>query len=132
MPKRKCSSVNLSVGNRLKKYRDACSLTQQQVADILNINRTTYTKYETGVSEPSHDILKKIVSIFGIDFNAILGDKDTFESNVFDYKMPMYNLTKDEQDLIGRYRLLSNDEKAEFSKIMNEIISNRNTSNNND
>ena len=46
--------------------------------------------------------------------------------------MPMYNLTKDEQDLIGRYRLLSNEEKAEFSKIMNEIISNRNSNNNND
>ena len=66
----KYEGKNSSFALRLKQHRELCRLTQQQVADILNINRTTYTKYETGVSEPSHEVLRKIVSIFGTDYNT--------------------------------------------------------------
>lgn len=126
MPKRKCSEINQNVGRRLKQYRIACGLTQEQVASVLNINRTTYTKYETGVSEPSHDLLKKIVSVFGTDFNSILGEKDTFERNVFDMNMPMYNLTKDEQWLVSNYRVLTKEEKEALSNKLIELITERN------
>lgn len=56
----KYEGKNSSFALRLKQHRELCRLTQQQVADILNINRTTYTKYETGVSEPSHEVLRKL------------------------------------------------------------------------
>lgn len=59
MPKRKCSNVDVSFGANIAAYRKMCGFTQQQVADMLNLNRTTYTKYETGVSEPSIEIMKK-------------------------------------------------------------------------
>lgn len=121
MPKRKCSSIKLSLGVKLKQYRDACGLTQQQVANVLNINRTTYTKYETGVSEPSHELLSKIVTLFGTDFNAILGDEDTFVKDVFDMKMPMYNLTKREQNLVSCYRTFTEEEKEKVDKLFSEI-----------
>lgn len=84
MPKRKCSNIDASVGLRMRYYRIQCGLTQQQVADALKINRTTYTKYETGVSEPSHELLGKIVKMFGIDYNAILDNRDYFERRVAD------------------------------------------------
>lgn len=126
MPKRKCSEINQNVGRRLKQYRLACGLTQEQVANVLNINRTTYTKYETGVSEPSHDLLQKIVTIFGTDFNSILGEKDAFEANVFDMKLPMYNLTKDEQWLVSNYRVLTDEEKTAVNNKLIEIITERN------
>ena len=84
MPKRKCSNIDASVGLRMRYYRIQCGLTQQQVADALKINRTTYTKYETGVSEPSHELLGKIVKMFGIDYNAILDNRDYFEKYLLD------------------------------------------------
>ena len=87
------------------------------VADLLNLNRTTYTKYETGVSEPSFDILKKIVNMYGVDVNAVLG-QESFEKNLSDFIMPMYNLTKSERELIGLYRILSPEEKE---KLMEKI-----------
>ena len=112
MPKRKCSTIDLTFGQRLTKYRKLCGLTQQQVADILSLNRTTYTKYETGVSEPSLEILKKIVAIYGIDVNAVLGDEE-FEKKVADFDMPLYTLSKEEKDIVGIYRMLSNEEKKQ-------------------
>ena len=72
MPKRKCSNIVLSLGQNLIYYRKKCGLTQQQVADMLNLNRSTYTKYETSVSEPSLEILLKIANIFGVEPNDLL------------------------------------------------------------
>lgn len=77
----------------MRYYRIQCGLTQQQVADALKINRTTYTKYETGVSEPSHELLGKIVKMFGIDYNAILDNRDYFERRVADGDMTLNVLT---------------------------------------
>ena len=102
MPKRKCSNIDASVGLRMRYYRIQCGLTQQQVADALKINRTTYTKYETGVSEPSHELLGKIVKMFGIDYNAILDNRDYFERRVADGDMTLNVLTLSERAIIAR------------------------------
>ena len=120
MPKRKCSNVNQSFGKNLVKYRKLCGFTQQEIADILNLNRTTYTKYETGVSEPSFEILLKISAIYGVDVNAILG-QESFEKNLHEFVMPMYNLTNEERELIGIYRMLSKEEKQELMDKAREI-----------
>lgn len=125
MPKRKCSSVHQSFGQNLTKYRKMCGFTQQQIADMLNLNRTTYTKYETGVSEPSFEILKKIVSIYGVDVNVILGE-DTFEKNLTDFIMPMYNLTKEEQELVGVFRMFNREEKDKLLKVLKEMKEEKN------
>ena len=46
---------------------------------MLNLNRSTYTKYETSVSEPSLEILLKIADIFGVEPNDLLRT-DSLES----------------------------------------------------
>ncbi len=120
MPRRKCSSVDQSFGKNLLKYRKLCDYTQQEVADLLNLNRTTYTKYETGVSEPSYDILKKIAAIYGVDINSILGEEN-FKPKVEDSHIKINNLSMDEKELVGIYRILSGDEKHEFLQYAREI-----------
>ena len=111
---------NNSFALRLKQHRELCRLTQQQVADILNINRTTYTKYETGVSEPSHEVLRKIVSIFGTDFNTILGDEAPFKKTVVqDPDLQLYNLSNEEKMLVIAYRTMSDSDRE---KILGEAM----------
>lgn len=125
MPKRKVSSKNTIYGSRLKQFRVACGLTQEQIADKLNINRTTYTKYETGVSEPSLDLLGRIVSIFGTDYNSVLSENDMYEGSIYDSKMPMFNLTKDEQNVIIAIRSFSDDERIFLDSKIKEILEDR-------
>lgn len=125
MAKRKISKVDPAFGRKLKQYRVACGLTQDQVASVLNINRTTYTKYETGVSEPSHELLGRIVSLFGTDFNSVLGEKNKYEGSIFDNKMPMFNLTKEEQNIVIALRSFSNDEQLSLKLKINEILDSR-------
>ena len=55
----------------LKKNRKNLGLTQQQVAAKLGIDRTTYTKYETGVSEPSFEMLIRLSQLLGISLEGV-------------------------------------------------------------
>ena len=75
MPKRQNGSVDENLGRNLIFFRKLAGLTQQQVADRLNLNRTTYTKYETGASEPSIEILKALAAILEVDVSLLLTDE---------------------------------------------------------
>lgn len=59
-------------GNHLRKLRTKKGLTQEQVAKVLGVNRTTYTKYETGVTQPDLFALRKLCELFEVDYNMIL------------------------------------------------------------
>ena len=74
MPMRsEISGLNFFSEN-LVKYRKLMGYTQKELADILGINRTTYTKYETGVSEPSVGMILAIVDALKIDVNTLFYD----------------------------------------------------------
>lgn len=47
-------------------------VTQQEVAELLKIDRSTYSYWETGKTEPSIKNLSKLCRIFNIDFNTLL------------------------------------------------------------
>ena len=61
-----------SFGEHLRDLRIKKGLTQRDVGDFLNINRTTYTKYETNVTQPNLEQLKKLSELFEIDYNTLL------------------------------------------------------------
>jgi DNA-binding XRE family transcriptional regulator len=54
----------------LKTLRLNNNLTQEELAKKLNIHRTTYTKWETGVSEPNIFYIRKLVEFYKIDYNT--------------------------------------------------------------
>ncbi len=56
----------------LKYYRHECGLTQQQVADRLKIERSTYTYYETGKTKPDINTLIKIAKVFNVSYTSLL------------------------------------------------------------
>ena len=60
------------MGNRLKKARIKRKLTQDQVANALEVHRTTIGKYENDESEPSLDKFAKMVDLYHADANYIL------------------------------------------------------------
>ena len=58
---------------RLKELRTAAGLTQKQMAAVLNIDRTTYVKYESGASEPTFNTLIRLAEHFNVTTDFILG-----------------------------------------------------------
>ena len=51
-------------------------LTQQALADNAGINVSQLKRYETGVSQPSIDALRKLAVAFGVSTDLLLFDKD--------------------------------------------------------
>ncbi len=58
-----------------KKLREELGLTQKQLADYLNVTRSTYSYYETGKILPSIQSLIKLSKIFGVLCDYILNEK---------------------------------------------------------
>lgn len=65
--------MNEKFNENLRRARLEKKLTQQQVADLLGVAKSTYCQYETGASEPNILRLKKLAKILGINIDALLG-----------------------------------------------------------
>lgn len=58
--------------NKLKELREANNLTQQQLADMLGLDRTTVGKWEIGASLPRGATLIKLARIFKCTTDELL------------------------------------------------------------
>lgn len=56
-----------TVGARLKRLREAKSLTQQAMSDALGVSLRGYQNYERGQRSPSDDLIRALWSTFGVD-----------------------------------------------------------------
>lgn len=91
----------------LRAIRRKSLLTQRQVADKLGIHCTTYTKYETGNSEPSLDVLVKLADMFDVTTDYLLERTDRPH-----LPRSEATLSSDEEDFLAAYRAASSDDKA--------------------
>lgn len=57
----------------LKEYRNKKKLTQQQVANIIGINRSSYANYENNRREMDNDTLLKLADLFETSVDNLLG-----------------------------------------------------------
>lgn len=109
--------------NKLKEIRKKCALTQQQVADALGVERSTYTYYETGKTDPSISTLQKIMVLFDCEFDEIYPYLTNVAEPFSKYNegttMNFSQLYSDEKELIANYRLLKPDDRQ---KIYQEAL----------
>lgn len=58
----------------LKEIRTEKGLTQQELADECDVNRTTITNIENGIINPSVQLAKKLGKILGFDWTLFFSD----------------------------------------------------------
>ena len=58
---------------RLRMLRRNAHMTQADIAERLNIHRTTYTKYETDQARPDQKCLVQLSDLFRVSVDYILG-----------------------------------------------------------
>ena len=109
--------------DRLKMCRKECKLTQQQVADLIGVDRSAYAYYELGVSSPSVENLFRLASIFKVDAQWLMGisaDTDSLKSPEGGLKLlkavkekNITELSKEERQFVALYRLANAKGKSE-------------------
>lgn len=57
---------------KLKNYREDKDLTQQQIADLIPMNQSNYSKIESGIQEPSLYQLTRISEILEVSIDDLL------------------------------------------------------------
>lgn len=103
------------ISSTLKALRKANGFTQAQIAEKLNIDRSTYSYYELGKINPGVGALVTLAELYGISIDEIV-NSNSESSTVLkvasansDYSL----LSDDESKLIASYRLLSREAKED-------------------
>ena len=68
---------NISLAARLRELRLQVGYSQKNVADLLNVNRSTYTYYETGKTTPDPMTLNRIAKIFVVPLAEFFPEEPT-------------------------------------------------------
>ena len=69
----------MNIGERIKKYREEYQMTQKDIAEILEVEPGTISKYETGMIEPNIESIKRLADTFGITIDELLKDEEKFD-----------------------------------------------------
>lgn len=76
--------LNEDLATKLKRYRLQVGYTQKNVAEILNISRSTYTYYELGKTSPDPATLNRIARLFGLSVEEFFDDEAARADMLFD------------------------------------------------
>ena len=60
------------LGNQIKFYRKTNNLTQNEIAQKLNISQACYNRYEKGIREPDVETIKRLCCIFDCTADELL------------------------------------------------------------
>ena len=112
---------NPSLGEKLLRLRKEMKMTQDDVAKILGMSRTSFSKYENGNSAPPLQVLRKIAAIYNVGLEYLIFDENTSirlnDSQSEDENtspVPVSKITElrpVEKQIIGKYRILTDEEK---------------------
>lgn len=65
------------LGIRIRALREKQGLTQQELADRLQVTRQTVSHYEIGRSQPDLEMLERMVGVLNVDVAVLLGEDST-------------------------------------------------------
>ena len=122
----------------IRNARKAAGVTQEQLAEVLGINRATLSKYETGVIEQSVSQLKTIAAALRIDFYVLANEigNEWFDagfefaeegSDIIDalvhekHKKVGYSFSEEEGQLITAFSSLNPSGQTEAVKRVSEL-----------
>lgn len=106
----------------LKYLREKKNIDQQDIADKLNVPRSTYSCWENGLRTPKVEQIQDIANYFNVDMDIISRDYSNTPERILSKTDILYSKTKD---------ILSDDDRATLEFIMQKTIDNYEKSKNN-
>lgn len=120
---------NLKLSENLKKFRAQLELTQGDVAQLINKDRSSIAKYESGAAQPSFAVLRSLAKLYDVTIDELCGNTAapviTFRSE--DKPEKAYNsliskFDKQEQLTILKFKMMDDEKKQDFMRILRELI----------
>lgn len=117
----------------LKTLRKQNGLTQQQVADYLHLDRSSYAYYESGRTKINIDILIRLAQFFQVSLAMLVGEElptqlesgepeENIETMLINDSVTRFSqLTRDEQYLVILYRSGTPSQRLALLEQANEL-----------
>lgn len=70
----------MNLGDRIKLLRNSNDITQKDLAEYLNVGRSTLSQYESGQRIPSDEIKNKIADYFKVSLDYLMAKSDIKET----------------------------------------------------
>lgn len=102
---------NKIIGSNIKAFREKLGLTQEKIADYLEVTREMISHYEQGIRNIPTSVITKLANLFGVDeYDLFEPDAEQSSANVaLAFRIDDFN----EEDLIG---------VAKFRKIVTNYL----------
>lgn len=68
-------NLKIKLGQRIKFLRKSCNITQERLAEMINMDITSLSKIETGRNYPQPETIEKISKALNIDISQLFSFK---------------------------------------------------------
>lgn len=68
------------IGKQLRRLRKSHEMTQEQLADYLQMAKSTISQYENDINEPDLNTIVRIADLFGVSLDELIGRSDAYKS----------------------------------------------------
>ena len=93
------------IGRNLKVLREANDLTQEQMANYLNIGRSAYANYESGERETPLEVLERSASLLGCGLELLFEpDAQTVKDQMMVCAFRTDGLTEGDMKEVARFK----------------------------
>lgn len=99
------------IGTTLKTLRKEKGMTQRQIAELVNMHRSNYSKVESGERELSLEAISKIAQYFGLTVDELIN----FDNTV------LQEVSVEDKALVEQIRLMQELEEEERAVIFKMI-----------
>lgn len=106
--------MSLNIGETIKRLRKERDLTQEMLANFLNVSYQSVSKWERGESYPDITLIPTIASFFGVTTDTILGIKMIEQDNKIKGYLEKYNELCSTNNGIEEARKLMKEAITEF------------------
>lgn len=103
---------------RIKELRQAKGLSQQRLADRLDISQSAVNSYENGINEPDIAMLRQIAGFFEVSVDYLIGHADLPHKIE---RTAEAHLNGEEMNHITIYRSLPKTIRADVDKLIADI-----------
>jgi len=93
--------LKYEIGNRIRKYRKDCGLTQEQLADKINATKGRISNWEQGINRPDADVIADLCRALNVS-----------PSDLLDVHLTDDILSEHEKKVIKAYRVKTDLQQA--------------------
>jgi transcriptional regulator with XRE-family HTH domain len=107
-------ALNMEIGERIRKIREARGLSQKEIAAIIKMDQSQYSKLEKDKTDPSVSTLAKVAKALGTQLAELFADDLMKDVNSYDKSL---------MEKISLVDALDEDEKKSLFKIIDGLSS---------